>query len=114
MDSDEILATCFRISELMNVRYFGARDCTHRTFATRVVTQTSVFLVLENRLPHQAFLNFHDAVRAIVIVNGRLLAWAPADHQHLDCFIAAHSMAPVIAFLEPDVRLEIDIDDLDT
>ena len=54
-------------------------------------------------------MNSHYPVRAVVIVNRRLLAWAPADHQHLDGGIAANSMAPVIAFLEPDVRLEVEI-----
>lgn len=48
-----------------------------------------------------------------MIVNRRLLAWAPADHQHLDRSIPANSMAPVIAFLEAGVRLEVEIGNLD-
>src|ERR1041385_3168416 len=114
VNRDEILPTIFGISESMNVREIGARDRASRTFATRVVTQTLVFPVGEHRFPHQPLLNSDDAVRAIVIVNRRLLAWAPADHQHLDGCVAAHAMAPVIAFLETEVRFEIVIDYLDT
>ena len=40
------------------------------------------------------------------------MAWAPADHQHLDRLIATNSMAPVIALLEAHIRLEIHIRDL--
>jgi hypothetical protein len=78
------------------------------------VTQTLLFVVRENRFPHQALMNPDDTVRPVVIVNRRLLAWAPADHQHLDGFIATNSMAPVVAFLETDVRLEIDVTNVDT
>ena len=54
-------------------------------------------------------MNANYSVRTIVVVNRRLLAWAPTDHQHLDRFIATNSMTPVITFLESDVRLEIEI-----
>ena len=98
----------------MNVRHSGTRDCAHRTFTTRVVTQTLTDIERKDRFLHQPLMHSDNTVRTVVIVNRRLLPWAPADHQHLDHFVAAHSMAPVIAFLEPDVRLEIDIEDLDT
>ena len=98
----------------MNVRHFGTRDCAHRTFAIRVVTQTLVGIVRKDRLAHEALMNSDHAVRTVVVVNRRLLAWAPANHQHLDRIIAAHSMAPVVAFLESEVRLDLDIVDLDT
>lgn len=54
-----------------------------------------------------------DAVRAVVIVNRRLLARPPTNHEHFDRFIATNSMTPVITFLESDVRLKITIHDLD-
>src|SRR5215216_7909315 len=98
----------------MNVRHFGTGDRAHRTFATRVVTQTVVDVESKDRFLHQPLMYPNHTVRAVVIVNRRLLAWVPADHQHLDGVIAAHSMAPVIALLESDVRLEIGIEDLDT
>src|SRR5215213_2441595 len=107
VNSDEVLTTDFGISELVTVWYFGARARAGRTFTTRVVTQTLLFLVREDRFPHQALMNSNNTVRAVVIVNRRLLAWAPADHQHLDSRVAANSMAPVIAFLEAGVGLEI-------
>jgi len=113
VNCDEVLTTDFRIAELVNVWYFGACDRAGWTFTTRVVTQTLVFLIGENGFPHQALMNFYHAVRTVVIVNRRLLAWAPADHQHLDGCVAANSMAPVIAFLESDVRLEVQVEDLD-
>src|SRR5215213_6301362 len=113
MNGNEVLTTDFRISELVNVWYFGARDRAGRTFTTRVVTQTLLFLVREDRFPHQAFMNSYNSVRAVVIVNRRLLAWAPADHQHLNRFVTANSMAPVVAFLETGIRLKVQVAYLD-
>ena len=113
MDSDEILSAYVGISQLMNVGHFGAGNRTHRTCTTSVVTQTFFSVEREIGFPHQALLHTNDSVRAVVIVNRRLLAWAPADHQHLDGCIATNSMAPVIAFLETAVRLEVEIADLD-
>ena len=112
VNRDEILTTDFGISELMNVRHFGARDCAGRAFTTRVVTQTLLVVVLENRFPHQTLLNSYHTVRAVVIVNRRLLTRTPTDHQHLDRLIATNSMAPVIAFLEAEVRLQIGLRNL--
>jgi len=112
VNRDEILTTDFGISELMNVRHFGARDCASRAFTTRVVTQTLLVVVLENRFPHQTLLNSYHTVRAIVIVNRRLLSRTPTDHQHLDRLIATNSMAPVIAFLEAEVWLQIEVRNL--
>jgi len=113
VNRDEILTTDVGISELMNVRNSGTRDCASRTFATSVVTQTLLVVVLENRFPHQSFLNSYHTVRAVVIVNRRLLTRPPTDHQHLDRLIATNSMAPVIAFLEAKIRLQIYVCNLD-
>ena len=109
MDSDEILTTGVGISQLMNVRNIGARDGAGRTFATVVTTQTLLYVVSKDGLEHLSLLNANYSMRTIVIVNRRLLAWAPADHQHFDRLITTNSMTPVIAFLESDVRLEIEI-----
>ena len=114
MNRDEVLTTVIRISELMNVWNIGARDRADRTFPARVVKQTLLFVIREDRFPHQPLMNPDDAMRAVVIVNGRLLAWAPADHQHLDGCIATNSMAPVVAFLETDVLLEVGVANVDT
>ena len=105
MDSDEILATDVGITKLMNVWYLGTRDGTRRTFATGVVTQATIFVEGEDRFPHEPLMYPDDSVRTVVIVNRRLLAWTPADHQHLDRFVAKNSMTPVITFFESDVRL---------
>ena len=93
----------------MNVRNISACDGAERTFATAVETQTLLVIVSEDGLAHESVVNANYSVRAVVVVNRRLLAWAPADHQHLDRFITTNSMAPVITFLESDVRLEIEI-----
>ncbi len=112
MNSDQILTTDFRIAQLMNVRYFGASNGASRAFSTRVVTKTLLFIVRKDRFPHEALLYQDYSVRTVVVVNRRLLARSPADHQHLNRIIAAHAMAPVISFLESDVRLQIDIENL--
>ena len=62
MNRDEILTTDFGISELMNVRNFGARDGARRTFATRVVTQTLLVIVFEDCFPHQTLVNFYNTM----------------------------------------------------
>ena len=105
MDSDEILTTDIGITELMNIGYFGARDRTLRTFATGVVTQATLLVVREDRFPHEALMNADYSVRTVVIVNRRFVAWAPANHQHLDGLIPKNAMTPVITFFESDVRL---------
>lgn len=105
MDSDEVLTTDVGITKLMNIGYIGACDRTLRTFATGVVTQATLFVVREDRFPHEALMNPDYSVRTVVIVNRRFVAWAPANHQHLDRLVAENSMAPVIAFFESDVRL---------
>lgn len=105
MDSDEILTTYVGITKLMNIGYLGARDRTLRTFATGAVTQATLFVVRKDRFPHEALMNADYSVRTVVIVNRRFVAWAPANHQHLDRLIAENSMTPVITFFEPDVRL---------
>jgi hypothetical protein len=56
-------------------------------------------------------MHSHNSVRAIVVVNRRLLAGSPADHQHFHRFIATNAVAPVIAFFESDVRFEVLIED---
>jgi hypothetical protein len=37
----------------------------------------------------------------------------PADHEHFNSFIAANTMSPIIAFLEPEVRAQIVVENLD-
>src|ERR1700752_2449324 len=113
MNSDEVLTTDFGISELMNIRHFSACDGACRAFTTRVVTQTLLLVELEDRFPHQALLNSYHTMRTGVIVNWRLLARTPADHQHLNCVVATNSMAPVIAFFEAEVWLQIEVGNLD-
>ena len=72
-----------------------------------VVTKALLAVESKDRLPHETLMNADYAVRAVVIVNRRLLARPPTDHQHFDRFIATNSMTPVITFLESDVRLKI-------
>src|SRR5262249_48730889 len=113
MDRNQILSTDFGISKLMNVRLCGTGDRARGTLATGVVTQTLLCIEREICFPHQPLLHAHDAVRSVVVVNRRLLAWAPADHQHLDRVVATNAMAPVVALFETEIRLQIVIDDLD-
>jgi hypothetical protein len=54
----------------------------------------------------------NNSVRTVMVVNRSFVARSPADDEHLDRFIATNAMAPVIAFLESYVRLEIAIEDL--
>ena len=105
MDSDEVLTADLGITKLMNVGHPGACDGTGRTFATSVVRQAAFFVVRKDCFPHESLVHEDGSVRTIVVVNRRLLAWVPANHQHLDRFIAENSMAPVVAFLKSDVRL---------
>ena len=108
MDSDEVLTTDFGIAKLMNVGDFRTRDRACRTFAAGVVTQAFFRIVSKNRFPHQALVNANYSMRAVVVVNGSLLTGPPADHEHLNRLIATNSMAPVVAFLESDVGLQIE------
>jgi hypothetical protein len=48
-----------------------------------------------------------------VIMNRRFLSGPPTDDQHLDGVGFANAMTPVIAFLEPEVGLQIEMGDLD-
>jgi len=113
MDRYKVLSTYFRISELMNVRYFGARDCANRTFPACVVTQALFSIKAEDRFPHQALLNSDHSMRAVVIMNWRFLSGPPTNDQHFDSFVSANAVTPVIAFLEPDEGLQIELGDLD-
>src|SRR6185369_14762495 len=113
VNSDEVLATDVGITKLMNVRDFGAGNGSCRTLATGVITQALSIVVSKNRFPHQSLVNANNTMRTVVIVNRRLLAGPPADHQHLDRFVPTNAMAPVIAFLEAEVRLQIRFEDFD-
>ena len=97
----------------MNVGPCRTRHRARRTFAASVVTQTFFLIESEVCFPHEALLNADHAVRTIMVVNRSLLAGSPADNQHLDSFITTHAVTPVISLLESDVRLEIEIQDLD-
>ena len=111
MDSYEILATDVGIAKLVNVGYAGTRDCTGRTFASRVVTQTFLTLEYKDRLPHQPTVHADNSVRTIVVVNRRPMSWSPANHQHFDRLVTTNAVAPVIAFFESDVRFQVEIED---
>src|SRR4029079_14089685 len=100
VDRDEILSTDFGIAKLMNVRLCGTGDRARGALATGVVTQTLLCVEREIGFPHQALLNTNDSMRPVVIVNRRLLARAPADHQHLDRVVTTNAMTPVVAFFE--------------
>src|SRR5689334_20624419 len=113
MDRDEILSTDIGISKLMNVRLCGTGNRARGALATGVVTQTLLCIEREICFPHQAPLHSHDTMRSVVVVNRRLLAWAPAEHQHLDRVVAHNTMAPVVAFLEPEIRLQFVIRNFD-
>jgi len=55
----------------------------------------------------------NDAVRSVVVMNGSSLTRPPADDEHLDGFIATNAVAPVVAFLESEERLDIQRRNLD-
>jgi hypothetical protein len=112
MDSDEVLTTDIGIAKLMNVGNFGAGDSTNRTFPTTFVPQALIFVERKNRFPHESGMDPNNSVRTVMVVNRSFVARSPADDEHLDRFIATNAMAPVIAFLESYVRLEIAIEDL--
>ena len=52
-------------------------------------------------------MNTNGAVRSVVVVNGSFLTRPPADDEHLDGFVATNAVAPVVAFLETEVRLDV-------
>ena len=62
VNCDEVLTTELRIAKLMNVRDLSTRDCAHRAFTTQVVTQTLLFIVLEDRLVHQTRVNSYHTM----------------------------------------------------
>ena len=113
MDRDQITSAYVGISKLMNVGHVGAGNRTFRTLASGVVIQASFFVVTKHRFPHHTLLHANHPVRTIVIVNWRSLSGPPTNDQHLDRIVTANPMAPIIAFLEPEVRLQIELGDLD-
>ena len=113
MDRDQITSAYVGISKLMDVGHVGAGNRTFRTLAGGVLSQASFFVVSKNRLRHQTLLNANHSVRTIVIVDWRLLSGPPTNDQHLDCLVATNAMAPVITLLESEVRLQIELGDLD-
>ena len=113
MDRDEVLTAEFGISKLMDVGHGGAGHRAHRTVALGVVTKALLAVESKDRFAHETLMDADDAVRAVVIVDRRLLARAPTNHQHFDRLIATNSMPPVITFLESNERLEISTHDLD-
>src|SRR5688572_19919094 len=52
-------------------------------------------------------------MRTIVIMNRRFLSGPPTNDQHFNRFITTNPMAPVVAFLEAEVRLQVELGDLD-
>ena len=113
MDRDEVLTAELGISELMNVGHGGACHRARRTFAIGVVTKAFLAIESEDCFGHETLMNADRAVRTVVIVNRRLLARPPADHEHFDRFIATNSMTPVVTFFESDVGLELRVHDFD-
>lgn len=113
MNGNQVLTTNFRISELVNVGPCRTRHRACRTFPAGVVTQAFFLIESEVCFPQDALVNADDAVRTIMVVNRSLLAWSPADNQHFDSLIATNPVTPVIPLLESDVRLEIEVEDLD-
>ncbi len=109
MDGDEVLAAEFGISELVNVGHGSTGYRAQRTFAIRIMTQALFLIERKDCFRHQTLVNADGAVRTIVIVNRCFLSGMLADHKHFDCFIATNEMAPVITFLESEVRLYIDV-----
>ena len=113
MDRDEVLTAEFGISKLMDIGHGGTCHRARRTFAIGVVTKALLAVESKDCFAHETLMNADHAVRAVVIVNRRLLAGPPTDHKHFDRFIATNSMTPVVTFLESDVWLQIRIHDLD-
>src|ERR1051326_5814118 len=113
MDRDEITSAYVGVSKLMNVGHARAGNRSFRTLTSGVLSQASFFVVSKNRLRHQTLLNANHSVRTIVIVDWRLLSGPPTNDQHLDCLVATNAMAPVITLLESEVRLQIELGDLD-
>src|SRR5204863_10065409 len=113
MDRDEITSAYVGISKVMNVGYTGAGDRAFRTLATVVVTQTLFFIEVKDGFLHQALVNTNDAMRTVVVMNRRLLGGPPTNDQHFVRMVSADPVAPVIAFLETEKRLEVELGDLD-
>src|SRR5437763_11398649 len=78
----------------------------------RLVTETSFSIVCESGFPKNALMHEHRAVRAVVIVNRRPLAWLPAQHQHLNEFILHHPVTRIVARLEAEIWLHFVVADL--
>src|SRR5690349_19363684 len=112
MDRDQITSTYVGISELVNIGHVGAGDRTFRTLAGGIVSQALFLVISKNRFEHQTLLNANHSVRTVVIVNRRFLSGPPTNDQHLDRLVTTNAMAPVITFLEAEVRLQIELGDL--
>ena len=97
----------------MNIRDAGAGDRSLRALAAAVVTQPFSFIEGENCFLHQSLLDAHHPMRAVVVMNRRFLSGPPTKDQHLDCVVATNAVSPVVAFLESDIRLQLELGDLD-
>lgn len=100
MDGDEILSTDLWIAQLMDVGYCRAGYFTGLTLLTILVCKAAFFCKGEVRFPEHTPMNPDDSVRAVVIMDRRFLARAPAKYQHLNRVIATNPVSPIVAFLE--------------
>lgn len=91
----------------------GAGDRALRALTAGVVTQNLFFIETKNCFLHQSLFDQHNTVRTVVIMNRRFLSGPPTNDQHFDRFVTTNSMTPVVAFLESDIRLQIELGDLD-
>lgn len=97
----------------MYVGHACAGDRSFRTLAPRVITQTVLIVEAESRFPHHTLLDADDSVRTVVVMNRRFLAGPPTNDQHFDGFVTTNAVAPVIAFLKPEIWLKVELGDLD-
>lgn len=112
MNGDKVLSADVRIAQLMNIRYSRAGNFSGRTFSRRLVAKSSFVIKAEHSLPHQPPLDFYDAMRTVVIVNRRSLAWSPTNNQHLYGFVSTNTMSPVVTLFKTQVRLKVDFGNL--
>ena len=113
MDGYEIPSAYVGISKLMYVGHACAGNRSFRTLAATVITQTLLVVEAESRFPHHTLLDADDSMRTVVVMNRRFLAGPPTNDQHLDGFVTTNAVAPVIAFLKPEVRSKVKLGDLD-
>lgn len=86
-----------------------ACDVTRQTLARGAITETSLFVVMKNRLPKYALMHLYATVRTVVIVDWRAVAGSPTENQHLDKGVTTDSMTRVIAFFETNKGCQVGV-----